>query len=213
VTLVHVGTTWKKDFNEYNIRCAAFAPNSRSFVTGQADGTLRWWDCETGGNLHDFGDKSGAITSVAFGRDNQVAAGTSAGAVSVYDLVSGAETRLNVPSYVASVRWSADGSRLAVGLGHYQDGQGAVLIWDPRSTVQPDEYSLARPVGALSWHDGSSLLVADWSGDCQVFEAATGELTPAGKVQKILVSAANWSPDCPLVTRWQAGELAREDLR
>lgn len=201
------------DLSAYGIKCAAFAPDSRSFVTGHEDGTIRWWDSETGGCFNTFGDKSGAVTSVAFGPNKQVAAGWAAGAVSIYDLDLGTETRLSGLPAVACVRWSPEGSRLAVGLGDYRDSQGGVLIWDPNSSDRPDEVSLPRPVGALSWLNDASLLVADWSGQTQVFDAATSELTPSLKIQKALVSAANWSPDCPLVTSWQILDLAQGSAR
>jgi beta-lactamase regulating signal transducer with metallopeptidase domain len=209
VTIVNVGTGWRQGLSSNSpIRCTAFAPDGKSFVTGHADGTIRWWD-QQGGWLNTFGDKGGEIRSVAFGPHQQVAAGNSTGVVSVFDLVSGVENRLDNLSSVACVRWSADGERLAVGLGDYRDSQGALVIWDPRSNTLSDEFSLPRPVGALSWLDSSSLLIADWSGQTQVFDIATGELTLSKKVQKTLVSAANWSPDCPLVTRFEAQELAQ----
>jgi bla regulator protein blaR1 len=212
-TLVHERTLRRLDLTAYGIKCAAFAPDSRSLVTGQEDGTIRWWDSETGGCLNTFGDKSGPVASVAFGTDKQVAAGWAAGAVSIYDLDLGTETRLNNLPAVASVRWSPDGERLAVGMGYFQDSQGGVLVWDPRSGVRPDEFSLPLPVGALSWLSDESLLIADWSGQSQVFDAATGELTPGTKVQKTLVSAANWSPDCPLVMAWQLPDFGQGSAR
>jgi len=212
-TLVHERVLWNIDLSVYGIKCAAFAPDSRSFVTGHEDGTIRWWDSETGGCFNTFGDKSGAVTSVAFGPNKQVAAGWAAGAVSIYDLDLGSETRLGGLPAVACVRWSPVGERLAVGLGDYRDSAGGVLIWDPQTGVKSDEVSLPQPVGALSWLNDASLLIADWSGQSQVFEAATGGLSPGLKVQKTLVSAANWSPDCPLVTPWQVQELAQGTAR
>jgi beta-lactamase regulating signal transducer with metallopeptidase domain len=209
VTLVRELTTWRLDLSSYQIRCAAFAPDGRSFITGHADGTLRWWDCETGGHLNTYGDKNVPITSVAFGADNRVAAGSSSGSVMVWDLVSGEETRLSGLPYVAAVRWSPDGSRLAVGLGEYQEVEGAVLVWDPRSQIEPEQHVLPQPVGALSWLTESSLLLANWSGQTQVFQTLTGETTPALKLDKTLVSAAAWSPDCPLLSHWQAADFAR----
>jgi beta-lactamase regulating signal transducer with metallopeptidase domain len=211
VTLVRIGTGWRSPLTTNQILCSSFAPDGQ-FVTGHADGTIRWWD-QQGGWRSTFGDRSGAITSIAFGANNRVAAGSSSGAVTVYDLLTSEEIPLNGSGPVACVRWSPDGERLAVGLGHYQDSQGALMIWDPRSNAVSEEFSLPQPVGALSWLNGSSLLIADWSGQTQVFDIATGELTVAKKVQKTLVSAANWSPDCPLITRFQADELARGAVR
>jgi bla regulator protein BlaR1 len=212
-TLVHERDLRRIDLSAYGIKCAAFAPDSRSFVTGQQDGTIRWWDSETGGLFNTFGDKSGPVTSVAFGPNKQVAAGWAVGAVSIYDLDLGTENRLNSLPAVACVRWSPDGQRLAVGLGYYQDSQGSVLIWDPSSSDQPEEFMLPQPVGALSWLSDSSLVIADWSGQALKFDAATGELTPGVTVEKTLVSAANWSPDCPLVTSWQRLDLAQGTAR
>jgi WD40 repeat protein len=129
--------------------------------------------------------------------------------LTVWNLVSGDETSLRGRPPGACVRWSPQSSRLAVGLGSYQSSEGTVLLWDPRMSAEPDEHWLPQPVGALSWLDESSLLVANWSGQCQKLDAVTGELSPAIRLDKTLVSAAAWSPDCPLVSSWQAQQLAR----
>ena len=207
-TLVRERTVWRLDLSAYAIKCAAFAPDSRSFITGHEDGTIRWWDCETGGHLKSVGDGSGPITSVAFGAGNRIAAGSADGSVALIDLTFGAETRLSGLPHVACVRWSPSGDRLAIGLGFFQDSAGGLLVWDPQSSASPEEHGLQLPVAAIDWVGDSSILIADWSGQCQSFDVATGEATTAQKVQKMAVSAAAWSPDCPLVTTWQAQQHA-----
>jgi beta-lactamase regulating signal transducer with metallopeptidase domain len=189
-TLVRERTVWRLDLSSYGIKCAAFAPDSRSFITGHEDGTIRWWDCWTGGQLNSYGDRSGPIESVAFGSDNRIAAGSADGSVTVIDLKSGEETRLSGLPHVASVRWSPAGDRLAIGLGSYQDSAGGIVVWDPQSSATPEEHALQLPVAAIDWLGDSAILIADWSGQCQSFDVATGETTLAPKVQKMAVSAA-----------------------
>ncbi|HEX5104636.1 MAG TPA: M56 family metallopeptidase [Pirellulaceae bacterium] len=209
VRLVRQGAVWPMDFSTYQIRCAAFAPDSKSFITGHADGTVRWWDCETGGHLNTYGDKSAPVTSVAFGPDNRIAMGSANGTLAVWNLATSEETQLTGLPPVACVRWSPESGRLAVGLGSYQSSEGTVLLWDPRTSAEPAEHWLPQPVGALNWLNESSLLVANWSGQCQMLDAASGELSPSVKLDKTLVSAAAWSPDCPLVSAWHRQQLAR----
>lgn len=208
-TLVRERTTWRLDLSSYEIKCASFAPDSRSFITGHADGTVRWWDCATGGLLNSMPGSGSPVKSVAFGPNQQAAAGCSDGSVTVWDLVSGEMNQLTGLLPVACVRWSRKGDRLAIGLGDWSDQhQGGLLIWDPQSPVQPDQHSLSQPVGALSWLDDTAILIGRWDGMGQVFRNATGDVSLPLPLDKATVSAAAWSPDCPLVLPWQARHLA-----
>jgi hypothetical protein len=86
--------------------------------------------------------------------------------------------------------------------------QGGVMVWDGKSAAKPEQLSLPQPVGALDWLDDASILIGRWDGQGQVFRPATGDVASPVRLDKTAVSAANWSPDCPLVPLWQAQELA-----
>jgi beta-lactamase regulating signal transducer with metallopeptidase domain len=207
-TLVDERTRQRLDLTYHQITCASFAPDSRNFVTGHDDGTVRLFDCN-GGLRERYQPSSGPIKSVAFGPDNKVAVGSIDGSVTILDWALGTETQLTGLTPVACVRWSPGGDRLAIGLGNWTEmEQGGVMVWDGKSSVKPEQLSLPQPVGALDWLDEGSILIGRWDGQGQVFQPATGEVASPVRLDKTAVSAANWSPDCPLVPQWQAQELA-----
>ena len=52
--------------------------------------------------------------------------------------------------------------------------------------------------------------MAAWDGQTQQVNASTGKLLGWLKLEKNAVSAAAWSPDCPLFAKWQAEQLVAE---
>jgi WD40 repeat protein len=143
-----------------------------------------------------------------------VAAGDADGRVVVWDVATGDESarlaRQDAP--VRCLRWTSRCDRLAVCLGDWTDREhAALLVWSPDESIVIDRHSLAEPSGAIDWLAGDrSLIVAMWDGRAQIVSAETGEPTSEldlGKDGKDLVSAAAWSPDCPLVPRWLAERL------
>lgn len=210
--LVHAESGWRLDLSTYKIACLSFAPDSRTLATGHDDSIVRVWDCETGGVLYSLKGSEGPIASLAIDRDGRrLAAGAADGSVLVWDLSGGEQiARLaRQEAAVSCVRWSAHGDRLAVSLGRWSDhGQASLLIWSPEEG-RASSYALGEPAGAIQWlADDASLLLAGWDGRGQIWrltdEAPSGWLT----LSKDAVSAAAWSPDCPLIPSWQNEQLA-----
>lgn len=211
-TLVHVASAWRLDLSAHRIVCASFSPDSSTLATGHEDSLVRIWDCETGALLKSLKGSTAAIASVAYAPEGRrLAAGAEDGSVLVWDPAAGDEiSRLpDQQAPVDCVRWSPRGDRLAVALGHWSAGDTAALVvWSPGERLTSAPQPLAQPVGALDWlPDGKSLVLADWDGRARVWnvsaETTVGWLT----LEKDLVSAAAWSPNCPLVARWQADQL------
>jgi hypothetical protein len=71
----------------------AFAPDSRTLVTGAADGTLKLWETASGRPVRCFRGHTGEVTSVAFSSSGwEVASGSRDGTILVWD-VAGIRSR------------------------------------------------------------------------------------------------------------------------
>jgi hypothetical protein len=213
-TLVHAESNWRLDLSSHRIDCASFSPDSRLFATGHADSVVRIWDSETGGLLVSLKGSSAAIASVAFAPDGfRVAAGADDGSLLVWNRATGDElARLpRQPAPVSCLRWSRRGDRLAVALGRWSGGEGgSLIVWSLDERQPPVSQSLPESVGALNWlTDGETLLLAAWDGQARLWSATAGGPRGRFSIDKDAVSAANWSPDCPLVTNWQMEQFIR----
>jgi len=213
-TLIHPESGWRLDLSSHRIDCASFSPDSRLLATGHADSLVRLWDCETGGLLASFKGSSAAIASVAFAPDGfRVAAGADDGSLLVWDRATGDELarlpRQSAP--VSCLRWSPPGDRLAVALGRWSGGEsGSLVVWSLDERQPPEPQPLGESVGALEWlDDGETLLLAAWNGEARLWSVIASKSQGLFSIGKDAVSAANWSPDCPLVTPWQAEQLVR----
>jgi hypothetical protein len=218
VTLVNQATDWRLDMSTHGILCVAFTPDSRSFVTGHADGLVRIWDSETGGLASTLRGCTDAVWSIAVSAsiddDCQLAAGGKDGSVLVWNLASGEETARLPPTdlSVSCVRWSPSGDKLVMSFGDFSDREeSALLIWSPRENLILSQANLDRPAAALAWLAGDDrLLVADWKGDAALLVA--GAPLPyrplLDRGAKEMAEAAHWSPDCPLKPAWPVGERA-----
>jgi bla regulator protein blaR1 len=217
VTLVNQAIDWRLDMSTHGIVCVAFTPDSRLFVTGHEDGLVRVWDSETGGLVSTLRGCSDAVWSVAVSPpqndEYQVAAGTKDGAVLVWELGSGEEVARLAPSAssVSCLRWSPNGDKLAISFGDFSDrDEDGVLVWSPLDNVFLAQTALDRPVAAVAWLGDGRVLVADWTGNAQVWQ--TKDESPyysmtLGRNGKQIVEAAHWSADCALISAALAEEL------
>ncbi|HVW37238.1 MAG TPA: M56 family metallopeptidase [Pirellulales bacterium] len=213
-TLVNVESDWRLDLTAHQIACASFSPDSRNFATGHDDSTVRIWDSETGGLLASLKGSESPISSIDFAPEGaRLAAGAADGGVLVWDWAEANEIA-NLPRQSAPVgclRWSPQGDRLAIALSRWASEEGAALwIWSPADRQSPVVHPLIAPAGALDWLDRDTLIVAAWDGQTQQVSAATGKPLGWLKLDKNSVSAAAWSPDCPLISKWQAERLVAE---
>jgi WD40 repeat protein len=90
--------------------CAAFAPDGRSLVTGDAGGAVRVWEMATAGERRSFAGHAGAVDSVAFSPDGRVVATASRDApILVWDVAGPAEGDGPLAGAEADVLWKALG--------------------------------------------------------------------------------------------------------
>jgi beta-lactamase regulating signal transducer with metallopeptidase domain len=210
--LIDTASSFRLDLTSHQITCVSFALDSKQFASGHDDALVRLWDSQTGGLVRSLRGAESPILTVHVSPDgSRVAAGTAAGHVIIWDLASGDELA-RLPSYdqpATCVRWSQRGDRLAVALGRWsQSEDAALLIWSPDEKVLLLDSPLVQPAGALDWlADDQALLVAAWNGQAQVWSVSHGELVSELQLPKDQVSAAAWSPDCPLANGWVAGQL------
>jgi beta-lactamase regulating signal transducer with metallopeptidase domain len=215
VTLSNLSDGFKVDLSSDGIQCVSFAGDAR-FTSGHQDGNVRVWDSSTGGIALNLKGSDAAITSVAFTRDgNFVAAGNANGEVLVWDATP-SDDRTRYPRYeleqqesaIACVRWSESGDRLAISVtGWNETFQPALLVWSSVADKITQRLSLDRPAGAIAWLGGDSVLIANWDGMASVRQLTSGEVTSRIELDKNALSAAAWSPDCPLLPRQRAQGL------
>ena len=141
-----------------------------------------------------------------------LAAGTRDGQVLVWDVESAEETaRFTAsPSSISCLRWSVRGDKLAIAAGAWSQGENATLyLWSPTDDLVLSEQTLTEPAGAIDWlPQDDALIIASWSGHGRIWNVATKEFIRDIRLEKDAVSAAAWSPDCPLVTSWLAEQLS-----
>lgn len=215
ITLSNLSDGFKVDLSSDGIRCVSFAGDGR-FASGHQDGNVRVWDSSTGGIALNMKGSDAPITSVAFSRDGTlVAAGNADGQLLVWDATP-SDDRTRYSRYeleqqeaaIACVRWSETGDRLAISLAGWNDAaQPELLVWNPTADEITQRLSLDRPAGAIVWLGDDSILAANWDGMASVWQLSTGEVSSRMELDKNALSAAAWSPECPLVPRQRAQGL------
>jgi beta-lactamase regulating signal transducer with metallopeptidase domain len=203
VALVNLANNYRVDLSYPAITCVSFAPSSVIFASGHDDGDVRLGDSATGGWMRVLKGLKEPVTSVQISPDGQhVAAGARDGEVLVWSLASGdEEARLSLPDTpVSCLRWSQGGDSLAIAFGRWSDAdQATLVIWSPDKDAIVLEEPLAAPAGALDWlEQGKTLVIAGWDGQAQVWNIAAESPVWSLQLEKNDVSAAAWSPDCPL---------------
>jgi WD40 repeat protein len=122
------------------IRAVAFAPDGRSFVTGDAAGTAKQWDAATGKLLQTFSGHRAAVYAMAYAPDgSRLATGSADQTVKLWEVTTGRElhTLIGHARAVDKLAFSPDGQRLA------SNGQDRVVkLWDAATgrelaTIQP----------------------------------------------------------------------------
>lgn len=215
-TLVSVESGLPLDLSSYRIVSASFSPDSNRFATAQDDdNTVRLWDRD-GGLVGRLAGSDFVITSVAFAPGGRhVAAGAADGSVLVWDVTGAGETgelvaRLAGGDTPAScLRWSRQGDRLAIARSEWSNRDASSLvIWQPVDDVIDADLPFDHSIGALDWLSNDEVVVADWNGEAKYMDIESGMAVDSQQLTKDTVSAAAFSPDCPLLPRWQTGRLA-----
>jgi WD40 repeat protein len=116
--------------HEETVRCAAFSPDGRLALTGDAEGGLLLWDVASGRPWRWFEGHQGAVRAVAFAPHGHFAlSGSADGTASLWEVASGRErARYEDGGGLTSVAYSPDGRLLLTG-----GTGGRVGLWEIQS--------------------------------------------------------------------------------
>ncbi|KAG0285726.1 hypothetical protein BGZ96_010056 [Linnemannia gamsii] len=185
---------------EISINSIAFSPDSRHFVTGSDDGTVRLWDCAEGRKLLDMrGDYVGYV-SVAFSPcGKRVASACTYGNARVWSTETG-ETVFAMKDhagYIKSVKYSPDGSQVVLGRS-----DGTIRFWDAATGEEGAIWN--APSGdavCLAYApDGRQLASGHYGGVVQLWDTLSGEPGVVLRGNRALATGIEFSPD----GRWVA---------
>jgi WD40 repeat protein len=146
-----------------------------------------------------------------------VAAGAEDGSVVVWHLdgwdLTDWEQSARLPARdapVSCLRWSQQGDRLAIALSNWSNrDSSSIVVWRPDDRIGVRTLPFEQPIGAIDWLASDEIVVADWDGAAKTIDLATERVVGNQWLSKDVISGAFFSPDCPLLPRWQAGRLAR----
>ncbi|MBW3540908.1 MAG: hypothetical protein KY476_11610 [Planctomycetes bacterium] len=199
------------DLGAARLTAAAFLPGTETFAAGALDGSLRIYDANSGESVSLIGWHQQAVTSVAVAPDGRtIASGSRDGAVMLWD--AGGGRILNTWTTdrpVACVRFSHEGERLAIVEGHWNNTEQSY-----RTVVLSMAGGELSPVSAfetlaavVEFLPDGTLLTADWSGRVVGYHRAQAGVL-YGRVDKLAVDAARFSPDNRLLDELSAREPA-----
>jgi WD40 repeat protein len=177
-------------------KCVAYAPGSRSFVTGEVGGVVRVWDGSTGQELCNRKAHGGAVKFVGFLPDGErvVSAGSDK-AIAVTNIGSGSEVhRIAGGGDLNCVALSADGSTL---LAHWgQSWESDLRFYDPGTgrelrRFSPGQVALAVLTSVALSPCGDLAVLGD-TNEVIVIASDTGrvvrKLTPPGQIMWVALS-------------------------
>ncbi|KAG0282577.1 chromatin binding protein, partial [Linnemannia gamsii] len=177
----------------------AFSPDSRHFVTGGNDGTVRLWDCAEGKKLLEMEEVYGGDVSVAFSPcGKRVVSACRYGYARIWNAETG-ETIFAIKrhtGYIKSVKFSPDGSRVV--LGYYD---GTIRFWDAATGESGAVWN--APSGNVSCFaytlDGQHLASGHYKGVVQLWDTLSGEPGLVLRGGGGFTTSIEFSPDGRLV--------------
>jgi hypothetical protein len=218
---VRIATTDRPiDLTEFQITAVAFSPNSEMFASAGLDGKVRLWDCSSGQLLATLDGHADEVRTIAFAPDGKTfVSGGSRGTVKLWntgtkqeiaDLSDGSNSPVNC------VRFSPDGSILAVAIGHWKSMEpGQITLWDATSLTRQATLSCdGLPPGAVAFQaDAKTLVSGDWKGNVRFWNLATGEQLATGQVKKDVISSAAFAPGSGTLSQLHIHEIRSRTVR
>lgn len=203
------------DLTPQHIITATFAENGDSFVTGSRDGVVRIWNAPEFTEQKAWQGSNSPINSVALSPDARcVASGDQTGVVRLWQdgSLSIARDLTREAAPVSCLRFSSDGSRLAVATGTAAvPDAGRIVVWKTSDWTEQTSMNRNQPTAAVTFgNDGRSLFSGDWQGRVARWDSETGELLGFVEDQQVAVAAA--TPDTSRLTEISVPELPLDFL-
>jgi WD40 repeat protein len=196
--------------------------DSQRAISGNADGSITFWNIPNGGLVRVLYGHKGAVNTVAINADNTIlASGDENGIVRLWDLATGQPLFVfdeHNGSPINTITFSPAGSRVASGAD-----DGRILVWNIRSGIIGEEIpGTNSPVNHLTFNpeDPNLLFIAaddglrtwDFNGDGYILfdgdvrRVKSGAYRPDGS---LLVTSDIAGSGVPLL--WRLGELELDD--
>lgn len=171
---LEVGTNWDRTLtgNSKSVAAMVFSPDSKSLVTGSADGTAMVWDAVTGRSLLALKGRTSAISSALYSPNGKfILTGCVDGAIHIWDAATGEKQRtLTSPGgSVCALDITSDGTKI---LGGYD--KGTVKVWDAATsealvTLAYDNRLLAAAISP----NGKNIAAGYLDGTAKVWDLQT----------------------------------------
>jgi bla regulator protein BlaR1 len=205
--ITELATSRVHSLEAWQITCLAFLPDGDSFIVGDLRGTVRHVDAATGCEISVLGAGGVAVNSVdVSAQAERVAAADGQGRIKIIDVASQEAVSWTRGAPIRCVRFSPDGSQMAIALGTWRDSsRGGVEILDVASRQVVQRWEATQPLGALGYVSQDGLLTADWAGRVECRRISDGRLLGSVNARKDLVSAEAFSADAEALA-----PLARE---
>ncbi len=151
----------------------SFSPDGRRIVTGNQDGTVTYWDADSGRSVRSMRADRSSVAGVAFSPDGRLlATACRERCVHLWSDKGGSSilSMLGHTDRVYTVAFSPDGRRLAT------QGLDGIRVWDVRSPY--DDLTIdahSGPARSVAFSpDGTRILTGGDDGKVRIFDTETG---------------------------------------
>jgi WD40 repeat protein len=181
-----------------------FSEDSSQMITAGQDGSLRFWDVETGKLLRVLMGHDGDVRSLAWSGDRKIlASGSSDKTIRLWDTVEGKVTKIlrGSTGSVKHLSWSPDSQGLAS-----SSGGPSVRIWSLRTGKLAGSLKAADYVYDMAWGQTGSLAAGISNGNLSLWNVRSGkpyghypldQYKYKGKLRAHSIHALAWSPVNP----------------